>query len=131
MSVQHRRLGRPVAQEDHKHGMRGAHLLRARLELARREFTCRCQFRCLDVHGQWQELTVPASGLAFTWCQVPIVYHLRGEGRPSLTITLEDGGSQTLQQLSLPAELSSELFRRSGRIRQVSLALPKEALLGD
>ena len=46
-------------------------------------------------------------------------------------ITLEDGGSQTLQQLSLPAELSSELFRRSGRIRQVSLALPKEALLGD
>ena len=89
------------------------------------------QFRFVDVHGQWQELTVPASGLAFTWCQVPVVYHLRGEGRPSLTITLEDGGSQTLSQLSLPAELSSELFRRSGCIRQVSLAFPQEALLGD
>jgi hypothetical protein len=100
--------------------------------LRAREFAAEPRrFRFLDVHGQWQELTVPASGLAFTWCQVPIVYHLRGEGRPSLTITLEDGGSQTLQQLSLPAELSSELFRRSGRIRQVSLALPKEALLGD
>jgi hypothetical protein len=39
------------------------------------------QFRFLDVGGHRQELTVPASGLAFTWCQVPIVYHLRGEGR--------------------------------------------------
>jgi hypothetical protein len=88
-------------------------------------------FRFLDVDGRWQELTVPASGLAYTWCQVPVVYQLHGQGRPSLTITLEDGSSQTHPQLSLSAELSSELFRRSGRIRQLSLALPKEALLGD
>jgi hypothetical protein len=88
-------------------------------------------FRFLDVDGHWQELTVPASGLAYTWCQVPVVYHLRGQGRPSLTITLEDGSSQTLPQLSLSAESSSELFRRSGRIRQLSLAFPREALLGD
>ena len=37
---------------------------------------------------------------------------------------------QTLPQLSLPAALSAELFRRSGRIRQVSVDLPMEALLG-
>ena len=85
------------------------------------------QFRFLDVHGQWQELTVPASGLAFTWCQVPIVYRLRGEGRPTLAITLRDGSTQTLPQLSLPADLSSELFRRSGQIRQISLDLPRDA----
>jgi len=88
------------------------------------------RFRFLDVHGQWQELTVPASGLAFTWCQVPIVYRLRREGRPALTITLQDGSTQTLPQLSLPPELSSELVRRSGHIRQISLDFPREALLG-
>ncbi len=47
-----------------------------------------------------------------------------------LAITLRDGSTQTLPQLSLPAEFSSELFRRSGRIRQISLDLPREVLLG-
>jgi hypothetical protein len=99
--------------------------------LRAREFSSETRrFRFLDVHGQWQELTVPSPGLVFTWCQVPIVYHLRGDDRPSLAITLEDGGIRTLPQLSLPTELSSELFRRSGHIRQISLAVPKEALLG-
>ncbi len=88
-------------------------------------------FRFLDVRGEWQELTVPASGLAFTWCQVPIVYRRCGAGRPSLAITLENGVVQELPQLSLPAALSSELFRRSGHIRQISLAFPQDALLGD
>jgi len=88
------------------------------------------QFRFLDVRGEWQELTVPASALAFTWCQVPIVYHLRGEGRPVLAITLRDGSTETLPQLSLPADLSSELFRRSGLVRQISLDLPRKMLLG-
>ena len=88
------------------------------------------QFRFLDVHGEWQELTVPASSLAFTWCQVPIVYRLRGEGRPVLAITMRDGSTETLPQLSLPADLSAELFRRSGQVRQISLDLPPGMLLG-
>jgi hypothetical protein len=98
--------------------------------LRAREFTNEPRpFRFLDVEGRWQVLTVPASGLAFTWCQVPFVYRLAGEGSASLAITLEDGGTQTMQRLSLTAELSSALFRRSGRIRQVSVSLPAEALL--
>jgi hypothetical protein len=99
--------------------------------LRAREFSPEARrFRFLDVDGQWQELTVPASGLAFTWCQVPVVYRLRGEGHPALTIELQDGSTQTLPQLALPAHVSSELIRRSGRIRQISLELPRAALLG-
>jgi hypothetical protein len=88
------------------------------------------QFRFLDVSGEWQELTVPASALAFTWCQVPIVYRVRDEGRPVLVIAMRDGRTETLPQLSLPADLSSEIFRRSGEVRQISLDLPREMLLG-
>ena len=100
--------------------------------LRAREFSSATrQFRFLDVHGQWQELTVPASGLVFSWCQVPIVYRLRSEGRATLAMTLQDGSIQTLPQLSLPASVSSELFRRSGHIRQISLDFPREALLAD
>jgi hypothetical protein len=99
--------------------------------LRAREFSTEARrFRFLDVDGQWQELTVPASGLVYTWCQVPIVYRLRSEGRPTLAITRQDGSIQTLQQLSLPASVSSELFRRSGHIRQISVDFPRETLLG-
>lgn len=42
----------------------------------------------------------------------------------------QHGSTQALPQLSLPAALSAQLFRRSGRIRQVSLDFPQHALLG-
>jgi len=99
--------------------------------LREREFVPAARaFRFVDVHDRWQEIPVPASGLAFTWCQVPIVYHLRTAGGPSVTVTLQDGGIRTLSQLSLPAELSAEIFDRSGRIRQISVGFTAEALLG-
>jgi hypothetical protein len=88
------------------------------------------QFRFLDVGGEWQELTVPASALAYTWCQVPIVYRLSGEDRPVLAVTMRDGSTRTLPHMSLPADLSAELFRRSGLIRRISLDLPTGLLLG-
>ncbi|MFT4604207.1 MAG: hypothetical protein ACI9W4_000936, partial [Rhodothermales bacterium] len=45
--------------------------------LREREFISDARpFRYLGVGGDWQELEVPASGLAFTWCQVPLVYTL-------------------------------------------------------
>ena len=98
--------------------------------LRAREFSPEARlFRFLDVDGEWQQLAVPASGLAFTWCQVPIIYRLRSEERPTLTITRRDGSTEMLPQLSLPAELSAEIFRRSGEIRQISLDLPRNALL--
>jgi hypothetical protein len=98
--------------------------------LRAREFSPEARlFRFLDVDGEWQQLAVPASGLAFTWCQVPIIYRLRSAERPTLTITRRDGSTEMLPPLSLPAELSAEIFRRSGEIRQISLDLPRNALL--
>ncbi|MFT4937554.1 MAG: hypothetical protein ACI88A_000571 [Paraglaciecola sp.] len=86
------------------------------------------KFRYLDVDGDWQEISVPASGLAFTWSQVPIVYCLDDAAEPSLTITWDDGKQQTLAQLKLSVEQSSELFVRSGRIRQLNLVLTSKLL---
>jgi len=88
-------------------------------------------FRFLDVDGQWQELTVPKSGLAFTWCQVPIVYRLDDSAEPAVTLVLDDGGHLTLTELTLPAEWSGELFLRSGRIRRVELVVRRSQLFSD
>ncbi|MBT8065716.1 MAG: hypothetical protein KJO09_00635, partial [Gammaproteobacteria bacterium] len=41
------------------------------------EFVSEPQTFCyLDVEGNWQDMTIPAGGLGFTWCQVPVVYTL-------------------------------------------------------
>ena len=85
-------------------------------------------FRFLDVEDQWQELTVPASGLAFCWCQVPLIYRLDESAEPAVIIDCNDGERQTLPGMALPEELSGELFRRTGRIRQVELVLTSAQL---
>jgi hypothetical protein len=100
--------------------------------LRAREFVASPQtFRFLDVDGQWQELTVPESGLAFTWCQVPFVYRLDDSAEPAVTVTLDDGSHLTPTGLTLPTELSAELFLRSGRIRQIDLVARRSQLFSD
>ncbi|MEH6635200.1 MAG: hypothetical protein V7700_06755 [Halioglobus sp.] len=88
-------------------------------------------FRFLDVDGLWQALTVPAGGLAFTWCQVPLVYRLDESAEPAVTVTWDNGDRQTLRTLALPAEIAEQLFRRSGRIRELELSLTSNQLFGD
>jgi len=98
-------------------------LLRAREFMARSRDT-----GFVDVDGNWQTIAVPVAGLAFTWCQVPIIYRLDDDAEPSLTIIHDDGTELQFSQLALPAEQSSELFRRSGRIRQILMTFKTSRL---
>ena len=94
-----------------------------------REFVSEARtFRYLDVRNRWEQVEVPAGGLAFTWCQVPVIYRLDQEVEPALQIIYEDGSRRHLRRPQLPAEDSSELFRRSGRIARLELSLRTEAL---
>jgi hypothetical protein len=88
-------------------------------------------FRFLDVDRQWQQLTVPATGLAFSWCQVPIVYRLDNSVDTSLTVTWDTGTQQLLPDLTLPSEIAEALFKRSGRIRQLDLVLGNSQLFSE
>ena len=88
-------------------------------------------FRYLDIDGNWRDLTVPAGGLAFTWCQVPVLYVIDDDAEPTLVIRLDDGTEKELAQTRLPAQESSELFKRSGRIQQLSLTFQTASLFTD
>jgi hypothetical protein len=77
------------------------------------------RFRYLDVDSHWQALTVPAGALAFSWCQVPVVYSLSDAPDSQLTITWNDGRQQTIADLAMPPELACEIFARTGRIRRI------------
>ncbi|MGF1508422.1 MAG: hypothetical protein ACFB9M_02855 [Myxococcota bacterium] len=96
-------------------------LLRAR-EFLSQERT----FRFLDVEGHWQLMDVPAQGLAFTWCQVPIVYVLGNE--PAVTLERSQGPTDRTPGLSLTAADSAAIFKRRGLIRRVTVTFPPHAL---
>ena len=86
-------------------------------------------FRHLDVKGDWQDIEVPAAALAFTWCQVPVLYRLEDTDTPTLTLVYEYGRTKELRKLSLSESLSAELFQRSGHVRQINVTLGRKHLL--
>lgn len=90
--------------------------------------TAQAPFRYLDVNDKWQQVPVPASGLAFTWCQIPMVYALNRENDSGLHIDWDDGREENLSELSLSATHSQEIFNRSGRIRQIRVRLSTDTL---
>ena len=88
-------------------------------------------FRYLDVKGEWQDIELPAATLAFTWCQVPVVYRLEETDAPTLTVHYEYGETKKSRKLSLSESMSGELFQRSGHIRQIDIVLGPGQLLSD
>ena len=86
------------------------------------------RFRYLDVDNKWQDLDVPDNGLAFSWCQVPIVFSLSVGDEAELRTTLSDGTSQARDVLELSREHSAEIFRRSGLVRRMDVQIPRNRL---
>ena len=85
----------------------------------------------VDVDGNWQTIAVPAAGLAFTWCQVPIIYTLVDDVAPTVTVIRTNGESQILSQLALSAAMSAEVFQRSGHIRQINVTFGRNRLFAE
>ncbi len=84
-------------------------------------------FEYLDVNDEWQEILIPKGALAFTWCQIPVVYQLN-DSLSNLEIELENGKYETMDVLELSNELSNEIFVRSGCIKQIKLNITESSL---
>jgi hypothetical protein len=86
-------------------------------------------FRYYDVHGGEQHLALEPDSLAFTYCQVPVVYRLGDE--PAIALTEADGTVRRVEGGALDAATSAGLFRRSGSITRVDVTLrPRLEALG-
>jgi hypothetical protein len=88
--------------------------------LRRAEFlTAPAVFEPLGRDGQRLRLDLPAGSLAFTLCQVPVVYH-HGEER-RIVVTAADGTSRELVGDTLDSDGSAALFERSGRVARLDV----------
>jgi hypothetical protein len=100
--------------------------------LRAQEFAAEAREFCyLDVGDEWQTIEVPARSLAFTWCQIPIVYRLDNEAAESVLINRKDGTELNLSELEMPIDLSDELFRRSSTIRQITVTFGTDQLFTE
>jgi hypothetical protein len=92
-------------------------------------------FRFHDVRGAVREEPLPAGSLAFTFCQVPVVYRADdaaagragSDGTPvrvaAVEVLLADGRTVEAPDGVLPADLSAEVFARTGRVERITARL--------
>jgi len=87
------------------------------------------KFRYLDLVSDWQELPLAKNSLAFTWCQVPIVYQLVEKTPAKISIQWRNGLTENLEDTTLCKQTSAQIFARSGAIKQISVLIDPAKLL--
>jgi hypothetical protein len=80
-------------------------------------------FAYQDLSGRRRTIELPVGALAFTFCQVPVVF-LRG-GPWDVLAHLADGTEAHGANGMLDADLSAGIFRRDGRVASLTVSLPE------
>jgi len=75
------------------------------------------------VAGVKQQLLLQAGELAFTYCQVPIIYRL-AQGN-SLTVVGANGAKRRTEPLRLDATDSRKIFERTGEVARIEVSLSR------
>ena len=74
-------------------------------------------FEYLSLFRGSQSITIPSNSLAFTYCQVPIIYHI--SDKDHLEIIFKDGTSSKIDALVIDRITSEKIFKRTGDIVQI------------
>ena len=75
------------------------------------------RFATFDVHGEPIEIALEPGTLGFTYCQVPVVYHLAED--PHVRLTLFDGSTLTAAPDTLSRDSSAAIFGRNGAVARI------------
>jgi hypothetical protein len=79
------------------------------------------EFQYISAQNQKETIDLEVNSLAFTFCQVPFVYHLFDENL--ITITKTNGEILEFKGLEINALISNEIFNKTGIIKLVSVCL--------
>jgi hypothetical protein len=77
-------------------------------------------FHYISLTGDSADLKLPAGTLAFTFCQVPVVYHLTD--KMEVRVKKIDGSIENMGP-EINTELSQLIFNRAGEISQIDVFL--------
>ena len=76
-------------------------------------------FEFINLNDERVTINLDPGTFAWTWCQVPVVYHRADSDRMEVQYT--DGNGATRSTLDLTKEETSQLFSRSGEIAQIDV----------
>ncbi|WEM45342.1 hypothetical protein PTW35_19865 (plasmid) [Photobacterium sp. DA100] len=88
------------------------------------------RFDFINIDSENQTILLPEKALAFTYCQVPVVYKMVQEGDGQIEVLMKDSKQLLLSGMSLNAELSRHLFARTGEVKQITVHVPATLLMG-
>lgn len=80
-------------------------------------------FEVTHVDGEEEAINLGSNSLAFTLCQVPVVY-VSGTGSSNVVMEYSDKTTSELHSTRIPAEISKDIFLRKGIIRRITVNLP-------
>lgn len=80
-------------------------------------FTEATSFDYVDIFTNRKSIQMEKGSLGFTYCQVPIVYHI--SENDSLEISFKDGSSKTFNNLIIDQSISEQIFMRNGEVTQI------------
>ena len=78
-------------------------------------------FSYYDVVGQKKQIVIKENCLAFTLCQVPVIYHRSDES--FIELTLDDNSKISSKDLHLDQKTSDLIYNRTGDIREIHVYL--------
>ncbi|MEN8899890.1 MAG: hypothetical protein ABF247_01140 [Nonlabens sp.] len=92
--------------------------------LRKQEFLKTTQkFNYIDLNQKQQSIVLQPESLAFTYCQVPVIYSL--DKQAGIQVTLIDGTVKVLNQLELDKSTSNDLFKRTGNVKYIEVNINK------
>ena len=78
-------------------------------------------FNYIDINGKGQQIELPEHSLAFTYCQVPVIYRIADEN--NISVMLNNGGKGTLD-----IEMSQAIFGRTGVVEKIIVDITPDTL---
>jgi hypothetical protein len=85
-------------------------------------------FRYFDIEGESRLIKVPAGSLAFTFCQIPVIYEIISSD-PWIRVGMVDGNTSVVDGCGLEVDISRSLFERLGVISRIDVGIPVDVLL--
>ncbi|WP_335730393.1 hypothetical protein [Psychroserpens sp.] len=83
-------------------------------------------YNYVDVNQNWKQIELDKGSLAFTYCQVPIVYNIGNE--ESIVVVNSDNSVSNINHLTLDREMSQSIFTRSSTIEKIIVNVNKSTL---
>jgi hypothetical protein len=83
-------------------------------------------FNYVNIEGEEKQLHLEKGTLAFTYCQIPIVYILTTEN--SLQVGLKNGKFLKTEGSVLNNPTTEKVFQRTGEITQINVSINKTML---